>query len=295
MASPGFGPESSDSASTAILAVQDSPAVGQVSSRPEPSTLARGFARANKALRAALNRVWLREILVLVAVYGGYEFIRARASGNLAAATSRALNIQTVEHHLRIADEHHVNRFFAHHWWVGLGSSYWYSAAYYIATTIVLVWLYRRRPGAYRRQRSTLLIATAIALVCYLMLPTAPPRMVGAYVDVLAQHANQGWWSSDASAPRGWASVANQLAAFPSMHAGWALWVALALKSARAPRPAQAAGWAYAAITAIVVVGTANHWVIDVLAGWLVVSLTHVGVMLFARRRLARARSSDPT
>ncbi|MCW2842406.1 MAG: integral rane protein, partial [Nocardioides sp.] len=30
-------------------------------------------------------------------------------------------------------------------------------------------------------------------------------------------------------------------------------------------------GWLYAAGTAVVIVGTGNHWVIDVIMGWLVV------------------------
>ena len=35
-----------------------------------------------------------------------------------------------------------------------------------------------------------------------------------------------GWWGSDASAPRGLGELTNQLAAMPSLHVGWAVWVA---------------------------------------------------------------------
>ena len=55
------------------------------------------------------------------------------------------------------------------------------------------------------------------------MLPTAPPRLFGGYTDVLALTSADGWWGGDASAPKGLGGLTNQLAAFPSLHAGWAL------------------------------------------------------------------------
>ena len=73
------------------------------------------------------------------------------------------------------------------------------------------------------------------------------------YVDVLSLHASDGWWSADASAPRGVGGLTNELAAFPSLHAGWALWVAISLQR-NAPWPAlRWAVWAYAAGTSVVV------------------------------------------
>jgi hypothetical protein len=69
----------------------------------------------------------------------------------------------------------------------------------------------------------------------------------------------------------GW--LTNQLAAFPSMHAGWALWVALAITAATASRALRTLGWAHAITTVVVVVGTGNHWVLDIVAGWAVVYL----------------------
>ena len=94
--------------------------------------------------------------------------------------------------------------------------------------------------------------------------------MLAGYVDVLSRHADLGWWGSDASAPQGLGGLTNELAAFPSLHAGWSLWVALAATTATASRLARGLAWAYAATTAVVVIGTANHWTVDVLVGWMV-------------------------
>ena len=52
---------------------------------------------------------------------------------------------------------------------------------------------------------------------------------MGRWTDLLAVHSAAGWWGGEASAPQGMGWLTNQLAAFPSMHAGWALWVALAV------------------------------------------------------------------
>ena len=113
--------------------------------------------------------------------------------------------------------------------------------------------------------------------MAYLLLPTAPPRLFGGYADVLALTSGDGWWGGDASAPKGLGGLTNQLAAFPSLHAGWALWVALVLQQ-YAPRNRwgtwmRVGGWAHATITGLVVIGTGNHWVVDVLIGWLVIWL----------------------
>jgi membrane-associated phospholipid phosphatase len=55
------------------------------------------------------------------------------------------------------------------------------------------------------------------------------------------------------------------------MHAGWALWVALAVTHVSRRRVVVALAWTHAVVTGVVVVGTGNHWVLDVVAGWAVV------------------------
>ena len=73
--------------------------------------------------------------------------------------------------------------------------------------------------------------------------------------------------------------MTNELAAFPSLHAGWALWVAIVLIRAGVPKIVQALGLAYAGIMTIVIVGTGNHWVLDAVVGWLVVLAAFGGVI----------------
>ena len=86
--------------------------------------------------------------------------------------------------------------------------------------------------------------------------------------------------------------MTNELAAMPSMHAGWALWVALAVHLLTTSRLLRGLGWAHVLLTAVVVVATGNHWVLDVLIGWLLVGAAWVLVARLSRER--RASSAAP-
>jgi hypothetical protein len=213
----------------------------------------------------------VRELLVLAALYVAYSGTRLFADDALAPAEERARALVDAERLLGLQWERPVNRLFADVDLLGLFGSYWYATAHYVVTAVVLVWLYRRGPAAYLPARRALLLATVLGLALYLLLPMAPPRLTPGYVDVLNLHSAVGWWGSEASAPRGLGGFTNQLAAFPSLHAGWALWVALAIRSATTNRALRALGWTHAVVTAVVVVGTGNHWVLDAVVGWLIV------------------------
>jgi hypothetical protein len=225
------------------------------------------------------------ELVFLAVLYVGYSASRLIASSDFAPARGHALDILSFEKDWRIAIEGWLNDLFVRVDWLGVFGSYWYSTTHYIVTIVALVWLYRRSATEYVTARRALVLATIGGLMFYLVAPTAPPRLVdGLYVDVLSLHADAGWWGADASAPRGFGSWTNELAAFPSLHAGWSLWVALVLIRAGAPRLWRLAGLAYAATMAIVIVGTGNHWVLDVLVGWLLVVMAFTATTAWQRR-----------
>ena len=201
-------------------------------------------------------------------LYVAYCASRMLASDEFAPARGHALDLLSFEKVWHLDIEHGLNRLFVEHDWLGLFGSFWYATSHYAVTAGVLVWLYRRSATEYVTARRSLVVATLGGLFFYLTMPTAPPRLVGGYVDVLALHSSAGWWGADASAPKGLGGLTNELAAFPSLHAGWALWVAIVLIRAGVPRVVQALGLLYAATMTIVIVGTANHWLIDAIVGW---------------------------
>jgi len=226
----------------------------------------------------AATRGWraaLVEMVLILSLYVVYSGSRMFASDALRPAQKRAAELLDIESALHLSWEGAINQLFTVSRGLSLFGSFWYATAHYVVTAIVLLWLYRRGAAVYGPARLALVISTIIALVAYLLLPTAPPRLFGGYADVLALTSGDGWWGGDASAPKGLGGLTNQLAAFPSLHAGWALWVALVLQryapDGRRGRWMRIGGWAHAFITGLVVIGTGNHWVADVLIGWLVI------------------------
>ncbi|MEO6604420.1 MAG: phosphatase PAP2 family protein [Aeromicrobium sp.] len=225
------------------------------------------------------------EFAFLAVLYVGYSASRLLASNDFAPARGHALDILAFEQSWRIDAESWLNDKFVQYDWLGVFGSYWYATTHYIVTMVVLIWIYRRSASEYVTARRSLAFATIIGLSFYLVMPTAPPRLIeGMYTDVLNLYSYAGWWSADASAPKGLGGMTNELAAFPSLHAGWSLWVALVLIRAGVPRIVQGLGIAYALVMAIVIVGTGNHWVLDSVVGWAIV-LAAFGMVIAWERR----------
>jgi hypothetical protein len=65
-------------------------------------------------------------------------------------------------------------------------------------------------------------------------------------------------------------SHANQLAAMPSLHIGWALWVSLILATIASGVPAQAVSGLHVVVTLLVIMATANHYLLDAAGGAMV-------------------------
>ncbi|CAI9416268.1 hypothetical protein HIDPHFAB_02731 [Nocardioides sp. T2.26MG-1] len=234
---------------------------------------------------------WARGLFELVLVVGLwvlYSLARLLADTNMAPALRRADELVDIEGLIGIQWEVPLNRLFTDYKVIGLLGSYWYASLHYIVTAAVLIWLWRLGADRYGPARRALVIGTLLGLMAYISLPTAPPRFIGGYVDVLSLHAADGWWGGDASAPRGLGGLTNELAAFPSLHAGWSLWVALALQIYASRKWVRVLGWLYALGTAIVIVGTGNHWVIDAIVGWMVIAAGWAAAEALGRIQISR-------
>jgi hypothetical protein len=224
------------------------------------------------------------EIALIAALYIGYCITRTFASTAFAPARGRALDILAFEKAWRIDIEAWLNDLFFAHDWLAVLSSYWYATTHYFITLAALVWIFRRSATQYITARRALVFASLMGLTFYLLMPTAPPRLVGGYHDILSMNSEIGWWGQNGSAPKGMGNITNELAAFPSLHAGWSLWVALVLIRAGVPKIVQALGLIYAAIMTFVIVGTGNHWILDAVMGWAVVVVAFVVMVAWERR-----------
>ena len=216
------------------------------------------------------------ELALLALLYVGYSAARLLADGDVAGAVANAHDLLHLESVLHLDVERSANQLLTDVPGLALVASYWYSALHYVVTPAVLIWVYRRHALGYRRVRNALVLATATGLLGFVLLPMAPPRMLPGYVDVLATTSGSGWWGSDASAPKGLGGLTNELAAMPSLHVGWALWCAWVVFLCTRNRWLRVAATCYAAGTTLVVIGTANHYVLDAVAGAAVVAVAVV-------------------
>ena len=234
--------------------------------------------RVNERPRAArvarTGRVrWLRELALIAVLYAGYSVARLIGDADFHSAVVHARDLLALERLLHIDIEAPANAALAAWTPLAVLASYWYSLLHYVVTPAVLVWAYRRHHGDYRRVRDALVLASAIGLVGFTLLPMAPPRMLPGFVDTLASTSGVGWWGGDASAPRGLGALTNQLAAMPSLHVGWAVWVAWVVVTHSTRRWVRVLAVAYPIGTTLVVVATANHYLLDAVAGAAVIGV----------------------
>ncbi|MDR3084057.1 MAG: phosphatase PAP2 family protein [Streptomyces sp.] len=219
---------------------------------------------------------WWTELPLIVAVYALYTAGRLLARGDVSTAVDHGLAILDLEKRLRINFEHPLNRLFTREAWIGIPADFLYASLHYVVTPVILIWLYKRRAAVYRATRTWLMTSTLIGLFGFTLLPTCPPRLLSAghgFVDTMAQYSSYGWWGGEASAPRGMGGMTNQYAAMPSLHVGWALWCGVMLWKYGGTRWAKAIGVAYPLVTTIVVMGTANHYFLDAVAGCAVMGI----------------------
>ena len=235
-----------------------------------------------------------RELALLVLLYVGYSAARLVADADHVTAMDNAHDLLHVETALNIKVERWANSLVTGIPWLALASSYWYSLLHYVVTPGVLLWVYHRRPALYRDARNALTIGSAVAIAGFVLLPMAPPRLLPGYVDTLAATSGQGWWGSNASAPRGLGGLTNELAAMPSLHVGWALWCTWVVFLCCRRRSVRILAVAYTAGTTVVVVATANHYVLDVIAGCAVIALGFSAGPAAARRPGRASRRPRP-
>jgi hypothetical protein len=233
------------------------------------SSVALSIRRADRAIATAARTRWWRELALVGGFYGVYDLIRGLIGGGSAQAQRDGNDLLRWEQLLRIDPEHWLNAHLQHLSVAAVPACYFYATLHFVITPGVLLWTYRRHRGDYARARTVLALITAAALIGFWRFPTAPPRLlIGAgFHDTLAHFAGWGWWGSDASVPAAATAIANQYAAMPSLHVAWAAWCGATLFTLTGRRWIKSLAVAYPVLTTLVVLGTANHYLLDVLAG----------------------------
>lgn len=243
-----------------------------------PSVSAAGAVRSVRRLR------WWREVLLVGGWYGGYEAVRAASPTQVGAARVHAERLLSIERWAHLDPERALNRLASASSHLGAFAGYYYATLHFAITPLALVWLYRRHRAQYRHARTVLITASAASLLAFWFYPVAPPRLTMPGLDDIVVTHNVFGAAHAASS----GTFVDLYAALPSLHVGWAFWVALAVVRAHAASRYRHLAWLYPTATALVVLATANHYLIDAVAGVSVVALAELAQLPVARYRAAR-------
>ncbi len=243
-------------------------------------------------LRGRPGLTWWSEILLLAALYGIYSLVRNSVGDVSAIAFENATSILRFEDAWDLALERGLND-----WVQGSGAlaavvALHYATLHFLVTPAVLIWLYRRRRADYRVVSGALMATTAVALLGFYLMPTAPPRLMRSedFVDVMSQTASWGWWPTS-GAPASDA-ISNQFAAMPSLHCAWALWCGIVLAVMVRRTWVRVIGVLYPLSTFFVVMGSGNHFLLDVVAGAALLLVVGGAVVLGARQLQRRVSAA---
>jgi membrane-associated phospholipid phosphatase len=218
----------------------------------------------------------LRELLLVAGGMVTYAGVRAVTEGNVATAFANARRIVELEQSLGIAWEHRTQTIVLTYPWVATFANWVYIWGHWPVIVVAAVWLYRRHRRDYRRLRNAMFLSGSIGFLFFALFPVAPPRLLGGYVDTILERSN----SYRALQPP---SVTNQYAAMPSLHFGWNMLVGVVIAMTATVVVVRVVAIAFPAAMGFAIVATANHYVLDLAAGFALAMLALAVVVAVER------------
>jgi hypothetical protein len=211
--------------------------------------------------RRILPRGWAHfgvQLALWLGFYVSYLAVRSDVDQDPAQAVANGRKVIHLElrftHHLfeltvqRLADSSH---------WLLTAAAWTYWNSEFTAIGLTLLWVYLRRHERFARFRNAILLANLIGLIGYAFMPTAPPWMF----------PHRGFVGGVNHSSELIHTFGNQYAAMPSLHAADALIVGYCLALSCRSLWAKALWALWPLWVWFCVIATANHYVLDVLAG----------------------------
>jgi hypothetical protein len=252
-------------------------------------------ARARLLQARVLPQGWLdvvRQVSLFVSAFLVYDLVRGLVEGGRAmAAFQHARELIAIERTLHLFVEPSVQAWASGSHVLMVAASWLYVNAQTSITVAALLYLYLRHNRSFYFVRNMILIAMPLALIGYLVFPTAPPRFLPEWgfsdtvTDLTPVHIEHHSGSMLA--------MFNPYAAVPSMHVAFALMIGWTL-ARLVRRPAVRVLWAvYPFLMTFVILATANHFVLDAVLGALTAAIAAYGASWLARARPAVWRFSS--
>jgi hypothetical protein len=197
----------------------------------------------------------IREIGVVVGLFGLWMFVGHLVGHHPAGGYSRGREIWRLETSLHLADEAWLQRPLLGHRALMQAANYYYAYAHWLSVDVVLGWLWWRHKDTYVVTRSALVAFTGSCLLLHLV-SCAPPRLLTqtGVVDTATALGQSVYNDSP--------GISDHLSAMPSIHVGWAVLFAVAAWHTGS-RVGRVAASTHVVATSYVVVVTGNHFWLD--------------------------------
>ena len=233
----------------------------------------------------------LRDWMILVAIYMAYDYSRGTAD-QWGIGVNYTL-LRDIDRFLFFGNDPGV-------WlqkrllrsdprWYDVGGAIVYMM-HFVMPVVPLAALRVRQRDEWLRYVRRFSLSLAVSVSVFILFPAAPPWMSSekGYFPQIQRITGRGWWELNLKTvsrtlDRG-AAVLNAVAAMPSLHAGLALLASLWF-TRNASRWVRLASLAYPLAMTLSLVYFGEHYVVDCLAGFLVVSASWIAVDRWEKKR----------
>ncbi len=225
---------------------------------------------------------FLFEVVLIVVAYSAYQLVRGAVEGRVSDAFDNAAGLIQFERSIGIFWEAQLQGLIMGSDFLVMMFNWIYAWGHLPVVGVLALWIFFFRREMFARYRNAFLISGAIGLVFFITVPMAPPRMLDGFMDTIA--LRQNIYRTLQYSP-----FVNQYAAMPSLHLGWNLLVGLALFQMTRVWYAKAFGVLMPLMMLAAIVLTANHYILDAVAG-IVVALVSLWLAGQLSRRFEGTR-----
>ena len=226
------------------------------------------------------------ETAFVCALFALWQVANRLTRGHTTGGLDRGRAVWHFERLIHLPNERSVQDLIIGHPTIVRAANYYYDTMHLTLMVVFLIWLWLRHRDQYPFYRNVIAGFTGMALLVQ-MVAVAPPRLIGGtgMIDTAAAYG-QSVYAVIGS------SIADQYAAMPSIHVGWAVLISIAVVQVSPSR------WRWLAVlhgatTVFVVVATANHYWLDGIAAVGLLVPAWVGATAVERLR-GRLRAPEP-
>lgn len=246
---------------------------------------------SGRRLRFLLARVFphglfdvVRQIALFALAYYGYRYVRGFVDDPTGAAVAfeNARDLIGIERGLHVFIEPSVQSWASAHSFVIDAASWLYINAQTSVTLGALAYIYMFHNERFYFVRNMFMVAMFIALIGYVVYPTAPPRFFPewGFFDAVSDFAGVDHTDKVNA-------LFNPYAAVPSMHVCFALMIGVPLSHMVRHRPVRWFWRIYPLLVTFVIVATANHFLADAFLGACTAAMAAYAASWLARARPA--------